>query len=772
MMAKIKVESNSNKLKLVLAVVLPIILITLILSFILVSLDKKQTSNAQANMETKINDLYDVITEKNNIINNLNAQLNECKADVEILNNTIKINEATISELKSYKFELETQNNSLKELKTANEKTIASNDAKILQLEAEIRELTASNTEYENTINSLNTQIQLLQNEKSENEETINENNLKISELISQVNSLTSVKTANETTIADKNKQIENLNTSIGQLQAINEINTNTINSLSSQISILNARISSISLQLQENINSLSSLTAKVNNLENSVKYYELFISNLETEDKCVATFEFNDSVYNIQFVSKGSKLSITNPTNTDRVIFNFWKTGDTAVDFDAFIINSNTKFIADITVKYLVKFVVDDDTTSEYVVKGQIPSLNNTPTKEGYRFDGWTKNGNDIVDVDNTPITNDTIYIAKFTKVYTVSFTSDDDTIDTQLVDSGTFATLPTNPPVKEGYRLAGYSLNSTDIIDVTTVPILEDTTFIAVFVQQYTITVMSQQYVGEVIYTKQVDANSVCGDLGFNAPDKEHYEFSAWHKVNGLWDTEVDFSSYVVTGNLTIYPMYTQVEFAQYFYSQDELIDTIWVGKNKPFDRTPTIPSIPEGYIFTGWVYDDYNRTYDDHITSDNLIGTYVTKARSYYAGFTSKQAGEFKYVDSNGNIQYISISCGNNYSNENNIQIQFDYQVTSSNVYTRYLNDTYLTSDDKLEINTNFGKTKLSFSYYCGGNVRITYTYNELTDIWSATWANKNENGEFIDSSSTYEYVRYAVITGVGKYVSSVL
>ena len=74
-----------------------------------------------------------------------------------------------------------------------------------------------------------------------------------------------------------------------------------------------------------------------------------------------------------------------------------------------------DTEFIADITYNYDVVFMVDNNIyNSQIVVENGYATLPNNPSKSGYDFDGWTLNGVNVIEPNNTKITNNTTFISK----------------------------------------------------------------------------------------------------------------------------------------------------------------------------------------------------------------------------------------------------------------------------------------------------------------------------------------------------------------------
>ena len=318
--------------------------------------------------------------------------------------------------------------------------TITTLNDNISQLNSQIATLTKNNKDYTNQLAQLNEQKANLQSQvdnltaiKTNNENTIASLNTQIASLQSQVANLTNSGEDKSEQITILNNQITNLQNTISQLQTTNDLNENTITSLSNQVTSLNTQIVNLNNQIAEltltslnSQNQVNALNNKITELQKSVAYYESYIASLESGEQVVATFEFDGSVYNIQIVNKGSKLSVTTPTSTAYKVFNGWTVNGEAIDLTTYTINANTKIVADVTYKYDVKFMVDETIySSQIVAKNTCVTLPTAPTKEGREFLGWSLNGVDIIEnITSEQITANTTYFAVFDEFkYTVTF-------------------------------------------------------------------------------------------------------------------------------------------------------------------------------------------------------------------------------------------------------------------------------------------------------------------------------------------------------------
>lgn len=305
----------------------------------------------------------------------------------------------------------------------------------------------------------------------SNNDKTIAENQKRIAELQVRLEEY-------QTNLDEKNEEMERLNNEISKLKSLNSIlesenllYESTITSLNRQIVILNSKIVDLSNQLISNDNSLSVLNSKISQLEQSIAYYEQYISQLENGEQIAVTFEFAGSVYNIQIVSKSSKVSVVDPVSTEYFIFNYWEVDGERIDLSIYEFTANTKVVANVTKKYNVKFISDglQYGVTQIVEENNCPELPMEPTKDKFRFIGWSLDGKTIIeDVENYEVTRDVSFIAIYESVITVTFMVDGEKIDEKVVLNGEIDDIP-HAPLKKNFDFVGWSLNGSDILDFT---------------------------------------------------------------------------------------------------------------------------------------------------------------------------------------------------------------------------------------------------------------------------------------------------------------
>lgn len=511
-------------------------------------------------------------------------------------------------------------------------------------LNDEITMLTNTNRDYATHVSTLESQKISLQEQvvnlttiKSNNETTISGLNTQIAELQKEVANLENSGEDKDDLIAQKNTQITNLQSTVSQLQKTNELNVETITNLNNQIASLNTQITDMTLQIQNNSTNVTALNNKIAELEKSVAYYEQYIANLENGEQVVATFEFNGSVYNIQIVNKNSTVSVVNPTSTDYVIFNYWTVNGEQIDLSTYQITSNVKIVANVTLKYDVKFMVDEtEYDSQIVIKNGYATIPANPTKTGYEFDGWTTNGVDIVNPNTTAITQNTTYVAKFTKLHTVTFMYEDAIYTTQTVRNNEYSSVvaidSTIYKVFNGWKLNGV------IVDITSQKIVADITFVADITYKYDVNFM----VDDTNYSSQIVTHNGYATLPVN-PTKDGYEFDGW-TINGVDIVNPD--TIAIIENTTYIAKFTQL-YTVTFMLDNTIYETQYVNSGNV--SVPVNPT-KDGYVFYGWSLD--NETLTD-ISNIEIVGDIT-----FYSIFDNAEYGwfEVRYND----LLYYFVSC----------------------------------------------------------------------------------------------------------------
>ena len=570
------------------------------------------------------------------------------------------------------------------------------------------------------TKQDLEFQVANLTSIKNQNEASIDNLNSEITSLQKQVKTLKDSNEDKTEEIAVLKNQIANLQALISQLQTTNALNIETINSLNTQITNLNAQISDLTMQLQNNSSNVIALQNRIAELEKTVAYYEQYIANLESGEQVVATFEFAGSVYNIQILAKNSIATVTTPTSTDYVIFNYWTVDGVKVDLTSYQVQTNTRFVANVTYKYDVKFIVNNNVyNSQIVVKNGYPTLPVNPTIDGYEFDGWTVNGVDIVNPNTNPVTMNTSYYAKLTKLHTVTFMYEDRVIETQQVRNGSYANEVsvenTNYKTFNGWLLNGAK------VDLATYKITGAETFVADIIYSYDVNFISDG----VSYNSQIVTKNNKATIPSN-PVKENYEFDGW-TIDG--NNIIDLITYSITENTTFIAKFTKIHTVTFIHENNVVsIQKIRNGEYAIFVNLDT------GYnTFDGWSINDNVIDLSTYpIVEDTIFYSKITinSAELKQATFASTIPEKYEIT----NVIFDRYTANNQYvvNGVNVIDGLTPKPLNDENTIHLYQKnmDIYVLSNMKIKIDT--GKNFFEALYKVQSIVLNNFDTSDVTDM----------------------------------------
>ncbi len=462
----------------------------------------------------QVNTLNDEIT----MLTNTNK---DYQTQVDNLTSIKNENELTINSLTSDKSLLQTQVDNLQDEIANKELIIESLNLQISTLKSSIQDKTNEIIELNNQVNNLQSQLNNLQNDNSnlsseieiletniaDKQRQIVSLNLEIDNLEERLTSTEQLK--NEyynkiSTLEDDIEQnlieIQNLNTSLDYLEATRDV-------LNEKVRSLNSTIDELNITLEEKNDNILRLNNKISKLTENLSYLQTFIVNLQLNDKCVAIFEYNEDIYNIQVVEKNSLLNITNPADTDYVKFNGWAVNEEIVDLSTYQITSNTIFVADLTYIYDVEFIyytVVDDVSTRVVYDSQKVEenshvdmsgvLGSSPVYSDMIFRGWTLDGNTTIDVSIYPITENTTFIAKFISPNYVTF-QDETTSKTFSYDPSQEFDFITNNPFETnkdklitGWSINGVIYNTPNLSEISFNKNLSNILISPIYIDNYT--------------------------------------------------------------------------------------------------------------------------------------------------------------------------------------------------------------------------------------------------------------------------------------------
>lgn len=273
-----------------------------------------------------------------------------------------------------------------------------------------------------------------------------------------------------------------------------------------------------------------------------------------ESKVKYTVRFE-NETDVKTYVVEKGKLVVEPNEPTKEGYVFLGWYVGDTKFDFSTPIVNNivlKAKFVAKDKKIYEVSFNTagGSNVKTQKVEKDSVVTKPNSPTKSGYKFDGWYLNDKKFD--FNTKITSNITLTAKWIKAYQVTFDSDGGSkIKTQEVAEGNKMTKASNP-TKSGYKFDGWYLNDKKF-DFNT-KITTNITLKAKWLElvKYTITFDSDG--GSKVKNQEVfEGEKVTKPAD---PTKEGYKFVKW-QLNG---EDYDFEK-IVTRDIELKAVWEKI-------------------------------------------------------------------------------------------------------------------------------------------------------------------------------------------------------------------
>ncbi len=308
-------------------------------------------------------------------------------------------------------------------------------------------------------------------------------------------------------------------------------------------------------------LNGIDVINTSTLQITSNTTYYAVFTKVYNV------SFIYEDSSISLQTVRENATAKSISTESTAYKVFNGWKVNGEIVNVNNYVITQDTIFVADITYKYDVKFMVDNNEyNKQLVVKNGCATLPTNPTKAGYEFDGWTVNGVDVIsNISSIQVTGNITYIARFTQVHNVSFIYDNKTISTQSVRNAGYSLVP-ELGYDEHIIFNGWTVNGS-FVDASTYSIITPTTFVANITYRYDVTYLSQ---GNVFASEIVTS----GDYATlrKEPTKDSHYFEGW-TIDG--ENVIDLAGYPINQNTTFIAKFVQ-QLAGLYSTDNELLMT----------------------------------------------------------------------------------------------------------------------------------------------------------------------------------------------------
>ncbi len=507
-----------------------------------------------------INSYRDTITTQNDLIS-------QYTSEATALNNSIKDYQGQVATLNEQRAALETQIETLNTIKASNEITITELNGQIAELSTQILTLQGNKDENERQIAALTEQLTNLQNLNTQ----LQENNA-----------------LNAKTINGLNAQIASLNNQIADLTLQTQNNSSVVNALNAKIAELQKSVSYYeqylsTLESGEQVVATFEFDGSVYNIQvvnkNSLltvatppstayvifngwtvdgEPIDLATYRITANTKIVADvthkYEVNFMVdgenYHNEIVLKNANVTPPAAPTKNGYVFEGWTIdGNTPVNLTAYTVTQNVTFTAKFTKQYSVVFKYEDTTLKNETVKSGNYATAPTATSTAYKvFNGWKVNGV-AVNVSEYRITADTVFVADITYKYDVKFMADGKTHNTQIIERNGKPTVPANP-TKPNYVFVGWSIDGTNIVNVSNYTVTENVTFTALFrIQSYTVTFKNGD---TVISTQQVNKDGYATAPNFNVN-----KFIGW-SIDG--ENIIDLNNYAITENVTFKAVFKQ--------------------------------------------------------------------------------------------------------------------------------------------------------------------------------------------------------------------
>ena len=281
------------------------------------------------------------------------------------------------------------------------------------------------------------------------------------------------------------------------------------------------------------------------------------FTSIISFKDKLVVTYKVNGETFE-KVVPYESKIELDDP-EVPGYKFDRWE------DKDGNEFNSETPITNDVEltavfspIEYTLTYnlndgVVDPENPTTFTIESEDITLTK-PTKEGYKFTGWTGTGLDDKTEDVTIAQgsmDNREYEANWeVETYSITYNLNGGTIETANPDTYTIESedITLNKPTRDGYTFAGWT--GTDLTDATEdVTIAKGTTGKREYIANWTAIEYTISYElnggsadNQETYTIETE------DITLNNPTRDGYTFTGW---TGTGLTEKTITATIAQGS-----------------------------------------------------------------------------------------------------------------------------------------------------------------------------------------------------------------------------
>lgn len=202
--------------------------------------------------------------------------------------------------------------------------------------------------------------------------------------------------------------------------------------------------------------------------------------------------FVIDGQVIESFYIEEGSTVpKLPDPTK-EGYLFAGWYNGDKKWNFETDRSNSGLTLTAkwEPIPTHAVTFdtVGGSEINPQYIPDKSFVIDPGKPTKQGFRFDGWTLNGK-AWDFNSNKVTGPITLVAKWVEIAELRFNSAGGSyVESQITDKGRPATKPTDP-TREGYLFDGWVDPDGIVWDFAKMNVTENTVLTAKWLKAYTI-------------------------------------------------------------------------------------------------------------------------------------------------------------------------------------------------------------------------------------------------------------------------------------------
>ena len=357
------------------------------------------------------------------------------------------------------------------------------------------------------------------------------------------------------------------------------------------------------------------------------------FTSIISFKDKLVVTYKVNGETYE-KVISYESKIELDDPEVTGYK-FDRWE------DKDGNEFNSETPITNDVEltavfspIEYTLTYnlndgVVDPENPTTFTIESEDITLTK-PTKEGYKFTGWTGTGLDDKTEDVTIAQgsmDNREYEANWeVETYSITYNLNGGTVETANPDTYTIESedITLNKPTRDGYTFAGWT--GTDLTDATEdVTIAKGTTGKREYIANWTAIEYTISYElnggsadNQGTYTIETE------DVTLNNPTRDGYTFTGW---TGTGLTEKTITATIAQGSTGTreYTANWTANTYEIVFDSNGGSGTI-ENESMTYDVSKALTEnlfTYEDHVFTGWntQVDGNGTSYNDKASVSNL-------------------------------------------------------------------------------------------------------------------------------------------------------